>query len=62
MKLNEVKYNDLSDGRYEKTTYVKTWTGRTVSLETDLIRAEWEASEKTTRSKGRNPERTTSIS
>ena len=39
MKLNEVKYNDLSDGRYGKTIYVKKWTGRTVSLETDLIRA-----------------------
>ena len=39
MKLIEGKYNDLSDGRYEKTIYVKTWTGRTVSLETDLIRA-----------------------
>ena len=39
MKLNEVKYNDLSDGRYEKTKNVKTWTGRTVSIETDLTRA-----------------------
>ena len=39
MKLNEGKYNNLSYGRYEKTIYVKTWTGRTVSLETDLNRA-----------------------
>ena len=39
MKLNEGKYNNLSDGRYETTIYVKTWTGRTVSLETDLNRA-----------------------
>ena len=29
MKLNEGMYNDLTDGRYEKTIYVKTWTGRT---------------------------------
>ena len=35
MKLNEGKYNDLTDGMYEKTIYVKTWTGRTVSLVTD---------------------------
>ena len=34
MKLNEGKYNDLTDGRYDKTIYVKTWTGRTVSLVT----------------------------
>ena len=37
--LKECKYNDLTDGRYEKTTYVRTWTGRTVSLETDLDHA-----------------------
>ena len=37
--LNEGKYNDLTDGRYEKTIYVKTWRGRTVSLETDLDHA-----------------------
>ena len=37
--LNEGKYNDLTDGRYEKTIFVKTWTGRTVSLETDLDHA-----------------------
>ena len=24
-KLDEGKYNDLTDGRYEKTIYVKTW-------------------------------------
>ena len=39
VKLNEGKYNDLIDGRYEKTIYVKTWTGRTVSLVTDLNHA-----------------------
>ena len=39
VKLNEGKYNDLTDGRYEKTIYVKTWTGRTVSLEADLDHA-----------------------
>ena len=37
--LKEGKYNDLTDGRYEKTIHVKTWTGRTVSLETDLDHA-----------------------
>ena len=31
----EGMYNDLIDGRYEKTIYVKSWTGRTVSLVTD---------------------------
>ena len=36
VKLNEGKYNDLIDGRYEKTIYVKSWTGRTVSFEVDL--------------------------
>ena len=30
VKLNEGKYNDLTDGRYEKTKNVKTWTGRAV--------------------------------
>ena len=39
MKLDEGKYNDLTDGKYEDTIYVKTWTGRTVSLETDLNHA-----------------------
>ena len=39
MKFNEGKYNDLIDGRYEKTIYVKTWRGRTVSLVTDLDHA-----------------------
>ena len=39
VKLNEGKYNDLIDGRYEKTIYVKSWTGRTVSLEVDLDHA-----------------------
>ena len=34
----EGKYKDLFDGMYKKTIYVKTWTGRTVSLETDLDR------------------------
>ena len=39
VKLNEGVYNDLIDGRYEKTIYVKSWTGRTVSLVTDLDHA-----------------------
>ena len=39
MKFNEGKYNDLIDGRYEKTIYVKTWRGRTVSLVTDFDHA-----------------------
>ena len=34
----EGKCKDLFDGMYKKTIYVKTWTGRTVSLETDLDR------------------------
>ena len=25
-------YKDLNDGRYEKTIYVKTWTGRTITV------------------------------
>ena len=25
-------YNDLDDGKYEKTIYVKTWTGRTITV------------------------------
>ena len=29
---SEDKYNDLNDGRYEKTIYVKTWTGRTITV------------------------------
>ena len=39
LHTSEGRYKNLDDGRYEKTIYVKTWTGRTVSLETDLIRA-----------------------
>ena len=34
----EGKYNDLIDGRHKKTIYVKTCTGRTVSVEADLNR------------------------
>ena len=34
--LNEGKYNDLIDGRYEKTIFVKTWTGKTIIVEIDL--------------------------
>ena len=29
---SEGMYNDLNDGRYEKTIYVKTWTGRTITV------------------------------
>ena len=34
--LNEGKYNDLIDGRYEKTIFVKTWTGKTITVDIDL--------------------------
>ena len=34
----ECKYEDLFDGMYKKTLYVKTRTGRTVSVEADLNR------------------------
>ena len=37
-KLEEGKYNDLTDGRYEKTIYAKTWKGKTVTVETDSKR------------------------
>ena len=29
---SEGKYNDLCDGRYKNTIYVKTWTGRTITV------------------------------
>ena len=29
---SEGMYNDPNDGRYEKTIYVKTWTGRTITV------------------------------
>ena len=29
---SEGMYNDLNDGRYKKTIYVKTWTGRTITV------------------------------
>ena len=32
-KLDEGKYNDLTDGRYKKTIYVKTWKGKTITVE-----------------------------
>ena len=32
-KLDEGKYNDLTDGRYKKTIYVKTWIGKTITVE-----------------------------
>ena len=35
-KLHEGKYNDPTDGRYEKTIYVKTWKGKTITVEIDL--------------------------
>ena len=35
-KLDEGKNNGLADGRYEKTIYVKTWTGKTITVEIDL--------------------------
>ena len=30
-RINEDKYDDLIDGRYEKTIYVKTWRGKTIT-------------------------------
>ena len=36
---SEDMYNDLNDGRYEKTIYVKTWTGRTITVVYDPERA-----------------------
>ena len=35
-KFEEGKYNDLTDGRYEKTIYVKTWTGKTITVKINL--------------------------
>ena len=29
---SEYMHNDLNDGKYEKTIYVKTWTGRTITV------------------------------
>ena len=29
---SEGMYNDLDDGKYEKTIYVKTWTDRTITV------------------------------
>ena len=29
---SEGEYEDLNDGKYEKTIYVKTWTGRTITV------------------------------
>ena len=31
--LTAGEYNDLIDGKYEKTIYVKTWEGRTITAE-----------------------------
>ena len=31
MHTSEGMYNDLDDGKYEKTINVKTWTGRTIT-------------------------------
>ena len=35
-KLEEGKYNDLTDGRYEKIIYVKTWKGKTITVKINL--------------------------
>ena len=35
-KLEEGKYDDLTDGRYEKTIYVKTWKGKTITAKINL--------------------------
>ena len=34
--LEEGKYNDLTDGRYEKTIYVKTWKDKTITVKINL--------------------------
>ena len=34
--LDAGRYNDLTDGRYQKTMYVKTRTGKTITVEIDL--------------------------
>ena len=36
---SEGMYNDPNDGRYEKTIYVKTWTGRAIKVVISLERA-----------------------
>ena len=38
MDTNPIKgqYNDLMNGMYEKTIYVKTWAGKTITVEPDL--------------------------
>ena len=35
-KINEVKYDDLTDGVYEKLMYVKTWKGNTITVKINL--------------------------
>ena len=35
-KTKEGKYGNLTDGRYEKTIYVKTWNGKTVTAKINL--------------------------
>ena len=45
-KINEGKYDDLIDGKYEKTVYVKTWNDKTIiakissQQKVDSLRAE----------------------
>ena len=34
--LKKGKYNDLTDGRYEKIIYVKTWKGKTITVKINL--------------------------
>ena len=38
-KLDEGKYNDLTDGRYKKTIYLETWKGKTITVVIDLKHA-----------------------
>ena len=35
-KTKEGKYGNLTDGRYEKTIYVKTWNGKTITAKINL--------------------------
>ena len=59
----ECKFEDLFDGMNKKILYVKTWTGRTVSLVTDPNHADVEALKRQLRlQRPGNPEGIISIS
>ena len=56
-KFEEGKYNDLTDGRYEKTIYVKNMD-RQDDHSQDQSEAHGRYRERTDRGKDKNPERT----